>query len=78
MHDAKNRLLKPGDQVLIPAYIEHIYATEDYCNVTVVTALGRRPDGTKITINDINTAVTLRSNTNDDNDIKDIFQLLAI
>lgn len=73
MHDAKNRPLKVGDRVLIPARITELSATADYCNVSVESALGRRPDGKPERASAINTAVLLRSNHDDTNDIEDAF-----
>lgn len=69
MHDAKNRPLKVGYRVLIPAVVTELHATADYCNVTVETAVGRRPDGKRERISAINTGVLLRSNPDDANRI---------
>lgn len=68
MHDAKDRELKVGDLVLIPARIKELYPTSDFCNVSVVSCYGRRPDGLKETIGAINTGVMLREDAGDDND----------
>jgi hypothetical protein len=73
MHDAKNRPLKVGDMVLVPCRIKEIQATEDYCNVTIESTFGRRPDGKPERISAINSAVTLRSNAGDENDLVDAF-----
>ena len=69
MHDAKGRPLSVGDVVLIPAKVTQVSATEEYCNVSVQSILGRRPDGMKENISAINTAVLLRANTGDENDL---------
>ena len=69
MHDAKNRPLKVGDRVLIPATITELSATADYCNVTVESAIGRRPDGQREKVSAINTGVLLRCNPADENRI---------
>ena len=69
MHDAKNRDLKVGDRVLIPAVITQLSATADYCNVTVESAIGRRPDGLREKVSAINTGVLLRANVGDENRI---------
>lgn len=69
MHDAKNRPLKVGDRVLIPAIVKELYAQEDYCNATLDSAIGRRPDGSRELFSAINTGVTLRSNSGDENDL---------
>lgn len=57
MHDRNGTPLKKGDIVLIEAEITELHAGEDYCNVTVKTLDGRRPDGLKETISAINTGV---------------------
>lgn len=69
MHDAKGRELKAGDRVLIPATIKEVYASEDYCNVSAESVYGRRPDGAKENFSAINTAVMLRANPGDENDL---------
>lgn len=73
MHDAKNRPLKVGDQVLVPAVVENVSAGDDYCNVSIKTTYGRRPDGQKERMSAINTGVLLRSNEGDTNDLADAF-----
>lgn len=60
MHDANGTQLKVGDKVLIPAEITEISATEEFCNVTVQTTLGRRPDGNKEIVSAINTGVLVK------------------
>lgn len=72
MHDAKGRPLKAGDLVLVPCRVKETNATEDYCNVTLETVFGRRPDGMVEHIGGINTAVTLRANAGDENDITEL------
>lgn len=62
MHDAKNRPLKEGDFVLVPCRITQLHPTEEYCNVSLKSCFGRRPDGAKETIHAINTGVLLRAN----------------
>lgn len=59
MHDRNGTALKKGDKVLIPAIIKDVSATEDYCNVTLETEHGRRPDGAKENIYAINTGVVV-------------------
>lgn len=59
MHDAKGRELKKGDVVLIPAVITELYPTEDYCNVSAESVIGRRPDSAKEHFGAINTGVML-------------------
>ena len=60
MHDANGTILKRGDTVLIPAVITELHPTEDFCNVSLETVLGRRPDGDKERFSAINTAVTVK------------------
>lgn len=69
MHDAKNRPLKVRDRVLIPAVITELHATADFCNVVVESAIGRRPDGKRERVSEINTGVLLRANPGDENRI---------
>lgn len=57
MHDSNGTPLKKGDVVLIPAVITELHGGEDFCNVTVKTTHGRRPDGMPETISAINTGV---------------------
>ena len=66
MHDANNKPLKVGDVVLVPAVITSLSeGTEDYCNVSVQSVYGRRPDGMKETMSAINTGVMMRYNKED-------------
>lgn len=57
MHDKNGTELKKSDIVLIPATITDLNEGEDYCNVSVTTLYGRRPDGDKERISAINTGV---------------------
>lgn len=57
MHDRTGKPLKTGDKVTVLATIRDLYATEEFCNVDIVTDYGRRPDGKPETISAINTAV---------------------
>lgn len=59
MHDANGTPLNKGDVVYIPAIITELQATEDYCNVTIESVLGRKPDGAKERISAINTGVLI-------------------
>lgn len=74
MHDAKGRPLKVGDKVLIAAKVTDVHATEDFCNVSAESVLGRRPDGAKERFSAINTAVMLRANDGDVNDLGEVLQ----
>ena len=60
MHDANGTKLEKGDRVIIEAVIETLSPTEEYCNVSLETVLGRRPDGTKEKLCSINTAVIVK------------------
>lgn len=67
MHDNKGRELKVGDKVIIRGEVTQLSATEDYCNVSVLSEFGRKPDGQKENIQAINTNVLLRANEGDEN-----------
>lgn len=62
MHDRVGRELKVGDTVVILATVTELSATPDYCNVSVETVYGRRPDDSKERIGAINTNVLLKAN----------------
>lgn len=69
MHDAKGRPLKVGDKVRVDATVTQLNeGTEDYCNVSIETVFGRRPDGAKEHMSAINTGVLLRANPGDENE----------
>lgn len=57
MHDRNGTPLKKGDTVLVEAVITELYESEEYCNVSLKSVEGRRPDGLKETISAINTGV---------------------
>lgn len=58
MHDKNGTELKVGDIVLVPAVITQLSTgTEEYCNVSIETVHGRRPDGSKERMSAINTGV---------------------
>jgi len=69
MHDAKGKSLKEGDLVIFVGKITDLYASEDYCNVSVESLMGRRPDGIKEKVSAINTGTLLRANFGDGFDI---------
>ena len=58
-HDVHGALLKVGDRVVFLATIVSLCEGEEYCNVTLESVHGRRPDGTKETFSSINTGVLL-------------------
>ncbi len=60
MHDAHGVRLNKGDTVMIVAKITELSETEEFCNVSVETTLGRRPDGCKERISAINTGVLVK------------------
>ena len=66
MHDARGKPLRKGDLVLIPAVITELYETEDYCNVSLKSQIGRRPDGLKETVSAINTGVLIKIASEDE------------
>jgi hypothetical protein len=57
MHDRNGTSLKKGDIVTITAEITQLYETEEFCNVSLRTVDGRRPDNSPETISAINTGV---------------------
>ena len=65
MHDARGKALKKGDLVFIPAVVTELFETEDYCNVSLSTHIGRRPDGLKETLSGINTGVLIKISAED-------------
>lgn len=48
-HDKNNSVLQVGDEVIIRAKITNLTEGEEFCNITVQTIEGRRPDGCKET-----------------------------
>lgn len=59
MHDRNGTPLQKGDVVLIPAVIKELHGGEEFCNVSLESLHGRRPDGLKETFYSINTGVVL-------------------
>jgi len=59
MHDAFGRELKVGDRVIVAATVTALHGGEDHCNVTLQSAIGRRPDGALETLYAINTGVLI-------------------
>lgn len=57
MHDRNGSPLKFGDKVMFVGTITQLSATDDYCNVSVESVIGRRPDGAKEVLSAINTGV---------------------
>jgi hypothetical protein len=44
-HDQHGDLLAVGDRVQVPAVVQSISTGEDYCNLTIQSRYGRKPDG---------------------------------
>ena len=65
MHDHLGHELKVGDRVLIPCVVKELYPAEEYCNVSLESCYGRRPDDQKETVSAINTGVLVRWNEGD-------------
>ena len=64
MHDAKNRPLKVGDTVLIPAVVKSC-SPGDYCTLDVETVGVMPGNGTKNGIYALNTKQVYRANAED-------------
>lgn len=60
MHDANGTKLEVGDRVFLPAVVTHLSPSEEFCNVSIESVVGRRPDGDKETISSINTGVLVK------------------
>lgn len=59
MHDKNGKPLKVGDIVVVECVVKDVSTTPDYCNCTLETVHGRRPDGQKERFSAINTAVVV-------------------
>lgn len=59
MHDRNGTPLKIGDVVLVPMTITDISQADDYCNVSMKSVAGRRPDGMKESVSAVNTGVVV-------------------
>lgn len=57
MHDVNGTRLNVGDIVTIEARITELSGGDDFCNVSLDTVIGRRPDGNAERITAINTGV---------------------
>jgi hypothetical protein len=57
MHDANGTTLSKGDLVYLLAEITELSPGEDFCNVSIKSLFGRRPDDQLETVSAINTAV---------------------
>lgn len=65
MHDANGKELKKGDVVLVPCVVVDAQSSDDYCNCTLQSVYGRRPDGAKEALCGVNTGVLMRYNKED-------------
>lgn len=68
MHDHYGQELRVGDLVMIPCRVIELQAFEDFCNVSLQSFFGRRPDDAKERIYAINTGVLLRANVGDEHE----------
>lgn len=59
-HDAQQNLLSVGDDVYLHGKVTSISSTEDFCNITIESDLGRKPDGHKETVT-LNAAVLYKA-----------------
>jgi hypothetical protein len=66
MHDAKGRALAVGDTVLMPFTVKAIHATEDYCNVDLVSVASLPGTESYTTLSAVNTQQTLRAHPGDE------------
>lgn len=44
-HDRNGKEIRVGDEVLLRAKVTQVWAGEDYCNITIESITGRKPDG---------------------------------
>lgn len=59
MHDHNNTFIEKGDIVIFRARVIDLQKGENYCNVSIESIYGRRPDGEKETIHSINTGTLI-------------------
>lgn len=59
MHDRNGTLLKQGDVVMVPMTVKTLNEGEDFCNLSLESLHGRRPDGLKEQVYAINTGVVV-------------------
>lgn len=65
MHDCKGRPLAVGDTVLVPFKVKETYATEEFCNVSLVTVASMFPGALRTNFT-ANTQQVIRANTGDE------------
>lgn len=59
MHDKNGTPLKEGDIVLVPFKVQNLYPGDEYCNCSLESVFGRRPDGSKETVSSVNTGTVV-------------------
>jgi len=59
MHDKNGTALQEGDIVLVQMRVKSLSAQDDFCNCTLESVHGRRPDGTHETVSSVNTGVVV-------------------
>ena len=61
MHDANGTELKVGDKVIIPCVVTALHTDgDDFCNVSVDSLTGRRPDNLKEHFGCINSGILVK------------------
>jgi len=60
MHDARGKVLRRGDVVMVPCVVVETQETDEFCNLSLKTQIGRRPDGTKEMFYAINSGVVIK------------------
>lgn len=56
-HDVNGKVLAVGDEVILRAKVTTVCPGEEYCNISIESVHGRKPDGLKETMSAINAAV---------------------
>lgn len=56
-HDAVGNLLQAGDEVILRGVVIEVQPSDEYCNITIESVFGRKPDGMKERVSAINAAV---------------------
>lgn len=71
MHDRNGNELKVGDKVMVPMIITDCTGGEDYCNVSLESVYGRRPDSEKEQVCAVNTGICVLLEKADCNESSD-------
>jgi len=69
-HDARGKLLKAGDTVMVPFVVENVSEGKIYCNVALRSLFGMPPEGHKLSLSAINTQQTIRANFGDSPELR--------